>query len=204
MDQNNQNLQNSQTNLPNQIVQPPVPAAQPSQAQVADGLHEFTPGSQEEAAAIIDQDILATNAPAPAVAEVQPPVPASPVDLPPASVEQSSPLINNTELVDLSKKAPSGDVSEVAQSPSFEQATAPVSPNIGQTDTQLNNSSAFNLPNNGNETIVSAPDNNQQVAFAGGEEEPKGKVWPWVVSGILVFILIIVALFYYYNITISF
>jgi hypothetical protein len=205
MDQNTQNPQNPQTNLPNQIVEPPIPEVLPNTQQVVGGLNEFMPESQVPGTA--DQV-------APVASEVQPPAPMISSNPTPVNVEQGTPLIDNKELVDLSKNAASVAASAVSQSPSFDQASAPIPPNIEEIDASMNNSAPFSLPNNGNINVSSLPqsdpsklavaETDQQVSFAGEEEKPKGKTWPWVVSIILAVVVIIVFLFYYYNITISF
>ena len=212
MDQNNQNLPNQPANSSNQVPTPSVPESKPTEQQPAGGLNEFTPEEQpsaevvapvvpaEEPTVKIEESTVVAEVPAPA------PVVPSPVD-----TAEESPLINNNDLINLSKSADEAPkVQEAPQSPSSEQASSPATPNIEQIDAELNNSSAFALPKSDDPAVSPLPENNQPVSpVAEGEsnvdgEKPKRLVWPWVVSIISVIALIIAALIYYMEITISF
>jgi hypothetical protein len=219
MDQNNQNLSNQPANSSSQVPTPSVPELKPTEQQPAGGLNEFTPEEQpsaevvapvvpaEEPTVKIEEPAVPAEEPA-VVTEAPAPVPVVP---PPADTTEASPLINNNDLINLSKSADEAPkVQEMPQSPSFEQASSPATPNIEQIDAELNNSSAFALPKSDDPAVSPQSENNQPVSpVAEGEsnaegEKPKRLVWPWVVSIISVIALIIAALIYYMEITISF
>lgn len=229
MDQNNPNPQTNLSNQ-NQVPEPAVVETEIDDQQAVNGMREFVPDDQPAVSTeplapsvpnqppiIIDTPPTTaeptstmpapTNAePASPILDEKPPVVEATAMAPaPVNAEPASPLIDNKDLVDANSSPVANSIPETAQSPSsFDQASAPVSANIEQNDTLLNNSAPFSLPNDQNQTISPAPENNQSVPMMAEEIRPKGKAWPWVVSIIAGVAIIIAALFYFYDITITF
>jgi len=228
MDQNNPN---PQTNLPNQnqVPEPTVPETEIDDKQAVNGMRELVVDEQPAVPtvpaepSVPSQPPIADNSPtseesaptmpappnvepASPIIDDQPPVVEASVIAPsPVNSELASPLIDNKELVGASNAPVLDSVSETAQSPSpFDRASAPVSVDIEQNNTLLNNSAPFSLPTDQNQTISPAPENNRPVPMMSEEIKPKGKAWPWVVSIIAGVAIIIAALFYFYDITITF